>query len=50
VFNCGIGFIVVVAAKDAGAVRDRLDAFGEKTYVIGAVERRAPGGPGTIVE
>ena len=50
VFNGGIGFIVVVAAEDAGGVRDRLDALGEKAYVIGGVERRTPGGPGTIVE
>ena len=50
VFNCGIGFIIVVAAKDAGAVRERLDALGERAYVVGRVERGGSGGPGTIFD
>jgi phosphoribosylformylglycinamidine cyclo-ligase len=50
VFNCGIGFVVVVAEKDADAARERLEALGERAHVIGRVERRSPGGPGTIVD
>jgi phosphoribosylformylglycinamidine cyclo-ligase len=49
VFNCGIGFIVVVPREKADAARARLEALGEKAYVIGRVERRQAGGPGTIV-
>jgi phosphoribosylformylglycinamidine cyclo-ligase len=49
VFNCGIGFILVAAPESAAALRDRLQALGETAYVIGEVERRAPGAPGTIV-
>ena len=49
VFNCGIGYILVVAREHAAALRERLQALGETAYVIGEVERRSPGGPGTIV-
>jgi len=49
VFNCGIGLVLVVARERAEAARERLEALGETAYVIGSVERRAAGGPGTIV-
>jgi phosphoribosylformylglycinamidine cyclo-ligase len=49
VFNCGIGFILVVARERAEAAQGRLEALGEKAYIIGRVERRAPGARGTIV-
>src|SRR5262249_51513315 len=49
VFNCGIGLILVVGREQAETVRTRLEALGEKAYIIGRVERRAAGAPGTIV-
>jgi phosphoribosylformylglycinamidine cyclo-ligase len=49
VFNCGIGLVLVVARERAEAARERLEALGETAYLIGRVERRAAGGPGTIV-
>ena len=49
VFNCGIGLVLVVARERAEAARERLEALGETAYLIGHVERRAAGGPGTIV-
>jgi phosphoribosylformylglycinamidine cyclo-ligase len=36
-FNMGIGFVLVVAASDVAAVRERLAGFGEESYVIGKV-------------
>jgi phosphoribosylformylglycinamidine cyclo-ligase len=38
-FNCGIGMIVVVAAKDADAVSAAFAAAGEQVTAIGAVMR-----------
>jgi phosphoribosylformylglycinamidine cyclo-ligase len=49
VFNCGIGLILVVAPGDAQAALSRLAALGESAQVIGGVERRRPGAPGTVV-
>jgi phosphoribosylformylglycinamidine cyclo-ligase len=36
-FNMGIGFALVVAARDADAVRNRLEAAGERVHVLGRV-------------
>ena len=49
VFNCGIGMVLVVTSDAAPAVVARLAQMGETAMVIGAVERRSPGSPGTIV-
>ncbi|MGZ8264389.1 MAG: phosphoribosylformylglycinamidine cyclo-ligase, partial [Burkholderiales bacterium] len=49
VFNCGIGMVVVVAAADADAIADSLRRGGETVYHIGAIDRRRPGEPQTIV-
>jgi phosphoribosylformylglycinamidine cyclo-ligase len=49
VFNCGIGFILVVAREHGEAVRARLAELGETAYTIGRVERRPGGAPGTVV-
>ena len=40
-FNCGIGFVLVVAAPDAGKAIDTLQSFGEQAVVIGKVGSRA---------
>jgi phosphoribosylformylglycinamidine cyclo-ligase len=49
VFNCGIGMIVVVAPADAERAAALLAGAGEAVYRIGAVVRRAPGAPATVV-
>jgi phosphoribosylformylglycinamidine cyclo-ligase len=49
VFNCGIGLIIVVAPGDTESALARLTACGEVARVIGGVERRRPGLPGTVI-
>ncbi|MGH8851420.1 MAG: phosphoribosylformylglycinamidine cyclo-ligase [Casimicrobiaceae bacterium] len=49
VFNCGIGFVIVVPAAAADAATARLRESGETVYAIGTVVPRAPGAPGTVV-
>ena len=40
-FNCGIGMIVIAAAKDAAAVTQAFNDAGEQALVIGSVVRAA---------
>jgi phosphoribosylformylglycinamidine cyclo-ligase len=40
-FNCGIGMIVIAAAKDAAAVAGAFNKAGEQAFVIGSVVRAA---------
>ena len=50
VFNCGIGMVVVVAARRRAIARpSALRAAGETVYRIGAIERRPEGLPATVV-
>ncbi len=49
VFNCGIGMILVVSPARVDAALERLAALGESACLIGSVEHRRPGAPGTIV-
>jgi phosphoribosylformylglycinamidine cyclo-ligase len=49
VFNCGIGLILVVSAKDAKRAQAMLKRAGEKVWRIGEVVRRARGAPQTVV-
>ena len=42
VFNCGIGMILIVPREQAGDVIDRLEALGERAYLIGAIEAKQP--------
>jgi phosphoribosylformylglycinamidine cyclo-ligase len=44
-FNCGIGMIAVVAAKDAFMVRDALEKAGEAVHIIGELVETAEGTP-----
>jgi len=46
-FNCGIGMVVVVAAAQAGAALDLLQAQGESAQLIGAV---GAGSRGVVIE
>ena len=45
VFNCGIGMVVVVAAKDADTAARSLVGGGETVYRIGRVDARKAGEP-----
>jgi phosphoribosylformylglycinamidine cyclo-ligase len=49
VFNCGIGYVVVVAATDAADAVAALGAQGETCWPIGVIRSRADGEPGCIV-
>ena len=49
VFNCGIGMVLAVAAKDAHATIATLAEFGEKAYDIGEIVARHDDAPQTIV-
>jgi phosphoribosylformylglycinamidine cyclo-ligase len=49
VFNCGIGFILVVGKEVAPAVLARLGELGESAMAIGNVVPRGPGAPGTVI-
>ena len=48
-FNCGIGFVVVVAEKDADATLRFLGDAGESAFVIGKVARGDTGAASTRV-
>ena len=39
-FNCGIGFVVIVAAADADRASALLEAQGQTAFRIGRVEAR----------
>jgi phosphoribosylformylglycinamidine cyclo-ligase len=49
VFNCGIGMVLVVAARDAERAAAHLRAAGETVHRIGAIEPRPAGSPPTVV-
>jgi phosphoribosylformylglycinamidine cyclo-ligase len=42
-FNCGMGMVLVVAATDAPAVVENLEAQGEKVWLAGRIEKTEPG-------
>lgn len=48
-FNCGIGFVLVVADADVEQALTHLRAAGETATVIGKVVSRASGAPGTVI-
>jgi phosphoribosylformylglycinamidine cyclo-ligase len=39
-FNCGVGMVVIVPEAQADEAVERLDAFGERAWVIGTVEKK----------
>lgn len=47
-FNCGIGLVMVVRAKDEAGVKKRLKELGEKAFTIGAIAAKK--GKGSDVE
>ncbi len=49
VFNCGIGYVVVVAAADATAAVEAFDAQGETCWPIGTIRSRGANDPGCVV-
>jgi len=44
-FNCGVGMAAVVPARELGEVMDRLEAMGQKAWVIGEIREREAGEP-----
>jgi phosphoribosylformylglycinamidine cyclo-ligase len=44
-FNCGIGFVAIVAPHAATAIGECFHVHGEKAFPIGIVERREGGAP-----
>jgi len=49
VFNCGIGYVAIVAASDAAAAAEGFGAQGETCWQVGTIRSREPGEPGCIV-
>ncbi|MFN4147942.1 MAG: phosphoribosylformylglycinamidine cyclo-ligase [Rhodocyclaceae bacterium] len=49
VFNCGIGMVVIVAAKDAAHAADILTAAGETVIQLGRIEARRAGWAQTLI-
>jgi phosphoribosylformylglycinamidine cyclo-ligase len=49
VFNCGIGMVVVVGARDADAAARSLEGSGEKVFRIGRIEERKAGEPAVLI-
>jgi phosphoribosylformylglycinamidine cyclo-ligase len=48
-FNCGIGFVLIVAASEAQAACAALNAAGEQACVIGQIRAQAAGEAATVV-
>jgi phosphoribosylformylglycinamidine cyclo-ligase len=49
VFNCGIGYVVVVSPGDATAASEAFAAHGETCWQVGTIRSRAPDEPGCVV-
>jgi len=49
VFNCGIGYVVVVAAADAAEAAAAFGAQGETCWQVGTIRSRAGGEAGCLV-
>jgi phosphoribosylformylglycinamidine cyclo-ligase len=49
VFNCGIGMVLAVAAKDLDETIRLLVAAGEQAYAIGEIVARPDGAPPAVV-
>lgn len=39
-FNCGIGMVIVIPQEETKDILHRLDALGEKAFLIGAVDKK----------
>jgi len=44
-FNCGVGMVLVVPKKDADEIMFQLEALGEKSFVLGEIEKREDNEP-----
>ena len=49
-FNCGVGMIVIVKAKEADSVTTTLEAQGESVIRLGRLAARTDGAPGVVYE
>jgi phosphoribosylformylglycinamidine cyclo-ligase len=50
VFNCGIGMALIVPRSQLEEITQRLRVLNERSYVIGTIERRAPGDPALVLD
>jgi len=50
VFNCGIGYVVVVSAPDAHAACHAFGAAGETCWPVGTIGSRAPDAPACVIK
>lgn len=41
IFNCGIGYVLIVGAEDKDDVMSRLEAMRQNAWVIGSIEKRS---------
>jgi phosphoribosylformylglycinamidine cyclo-ligase len=48
-FNCGIGYVLVLAPELADAAQAALQAAGETCMRIGSIAQRAPGAPAVVL-
>jgi phosphoribosylformylglycinamidine cyclo-ligase len=48
-FNCGIGMVLIVPKAEAKAAIDSLGSHGVEAFEIGAIVKREPGAPQTVV-
>jgi phosphoribosylformylglycinamidine cyclo-ligase len=49
VFNMGIGMIMIVSEKEFGDIMERLVMLGEKSYILGNVEKRGADKPQVVL-
>lgn len=49
VFNMGIGMMIIVDGETAPEVLERLEALGEKAYLIGSIEKKQQDAPSVVI-
>jgi phosphoribosylformylglycinamidine cyclo-ligase len=49
IFNCGIGYILLVPPEQAGEVVDRLRVFSMEASVIGEIAERSRNGDQVVI-
>jgi phosphoribosylformylglycinamidine cyclo-ligase len=49
VFNCGLGMLLIVPREQAGEIRERLEALGERVYRVGEIEAKSSDEPSLLI-